>query len=287
MGTFVVGIDGSDEAADALRWALALAGDEHRVHAVTAWTYPVAVGGGLGYGAGMAPAIPYEEIEAGAKATLDDTVSGVDAGVTELTSDTVMSASPSGGLVEAAKDADLLVVGTRRHSTLDRVFIGSVAIQCAHHAPCPFVAVPSSPPPVGDTIAVALDGSDSSPGALRWAASQAIARDLRLRVISVWERIAWSRGSGVVQPDLTDEDRALDLLREQVEQIVPDAADRIEYRPVHAEEQVASHLLDASEGAGMLVMGSRGRGGFRGLLLGSVSQRCLERSTIPVAIIRD
>ena len=89
------------------------------------------------------------------------------------------------------------------------------------------------------------------------------------------------------RPDLTDEDRALELLREQVEQIVPDAADRIDYRPVHAEEHVASHLLEASEGAGALVMGSRGRGGFTGLLLGSVSQRCLERSEIPVAIIRD
>ncbi len=286
MGTFVVGIDGSDEAAGALRWAVALAGAEHRVHAVNAWTYPVAVGGGLGYGAGMATAIPYEQIETGARAMLDETIAEIDAGDTELTSETVMSASPSGGLVDAAQDADLLVVGTRRHSTLDRVFIGSVAIQCAHHAPCAFVAVPASPPPLGDVIAVAVDGSDSSPAALKWASEMAIRRDVRLRVISIWERIAWSSGPRLVQPDLPEEERALDLLRTSVEEIVPDVADRVEYRPVHAEHHVASHILEASEGAGMLVMGSRGRGGFRGLLLGSVSQRCLEGSAIPVAIVR-
>lgn len=287
MGTFVVGIDGSDESVDALRWASAAAGTDHRVRAVTVWTYPVAVGGGLGYGAGMAPAIPYEDIEAGAQATLAAAVGRVDAGGTELTSETLMAASPSGGLVQAADGADLLVVGTRRHSTVDRVFVGSVAIQCAHHAPCPFVAVPASPPPVGDVIAVAVDGSESSPAALRWAASQALARDARLRVISVWERVTWSTGPRVVDPDRTDDERALDLLRTSVEEVVPEAAGRIDYAPVHAEEHVSSHILDAANGAGLLVMGSRGRGGFTGLLLGSVSQRCLEASEIPVAIIRD
>ncbi len=287
MGTFVVGIDGSDEAADALRWTLGLAGADDHVRAVAAWTYPIAVGGGLGYGAGVAATIPYEEIEAGARAALDGTLSQVDAAGIDLTSETVMSASPSGGLITAAKDADLLVVGTRRHSTVGRVFVGSVAIQCAHHAPCAFVAVPAAPPPLGDVIAVAVDGSDSSPRALRWAAALATERNVRLRVISVWERIAWSGGPRIVDPDQNDEDRALDLLREQVEQVVPEAVDRIEYRPVHAEAHVASHLLEAAEGAGLLVMGSRGRGGFTGLLLGSVSQRCLESSTIPVAIIRN
>lgn len=287
MGTFVVGIDGSDESVDALRWALAAAGTDHRVRAVTVWTYPVAVGGGLGYGAGMAPAIPYEDIEAGAQAALDAAVGRVDVGAADFDSSVVMAASPSGGLVQEARDADLLVVGSRRHSTVDRVFVGSVAIQCAHHAPCPFVAVPASPPPVGGVIAVAVDGSESSPAALRWAAAQAIDRDARLRVISVWERITWSTGPRVVDPGLTDDERALALLRASVEEAVPEAADRVEYRPVHAEEHVSSHILDAADGAGLLVMGSRGRGGFTGLLLGSVSQRCLEASEIPVAIIRD
>jgi len=286
MGTFVVGIDGSDESVDALRWALAAAGTDHSVRAVSIWTYPVAVGGGLGYGAGMAPNVPYDDIEAGVRATLDDAVARVDPGDTELTSDVVMAASPSGGLVQEAADADYLVVGSHRHSTVDRVFVGSVAIQCAHHAPCPFVAVPKSPPPIGEVIAVAVDGSDSSPVALRWAASQAVDRNVQLRVISVWERITWTTGPTIVHPTLTDEERALELLRASVEEAVPEVAGRIDYRPVHSERHVASQILDAAEGAGLLVMGSRGRGGFTGLLLGSVSQRCLEASEIPVAIIR-
>lgn len=286
MGTFVVGIDGSDESVDALRWTIAAAGADHHVHAVTVWTYPVAVGGGLGYGAGTTPVLAFDEIEQGAQATLDGVIEQVDSSGVDLTHATLMAPSPSAGLVEAAQDADLLVVGTRRHSTMDRVFVGSVAIQCAHHAPCPFVAVPASAPPIGDVIAVAVDGSESSPDALRWAAEVAQARDVRLRVVSVWERVGWSTGPRVVDPDQTDDERALETLRTSVEDTVPEVVDRIEYRPVHAEEHVAAHILDAVEGAGLLVMGSRGRGGFTGLLLGSVSQRCIEASTIPVAIIR-
>jgi nucleotide-binding universal stress UspA family protein len=284
MGTFVVGIDGSEESVAALRWAVALAGTDHQVRGVVVWTYPVVAE--AGYGGGMTPVNAYEEIEAAAKATLDRSLAQVEAGEAALTGELMMAASPSGGLLEAARDADLLVVGTRHHSTFDRVMLGSAAIQCAHHAPCPFVAVPASATFDGDVIAVAVDGSDSAADALRWAAGIAAGRGRRLRVISVWERIGWPGGPRVADPPRSDDERALDELRAAVEQIVREATD-IEYRPIHAESDVAAHLLEAAEGAALLVMGSRGRGGFTGLLLGSVSQRCLENTTIPVAVIRN
>ena len=287
MRTFVVGIDGSEESVDALRWTRALAGGEDRVRAVMVWTYPVAVGGGVDYGAGMPPAIPYEELEASARIRLDEIMAMIGDAAEGLTGELVMSPSPGAGLIEAAQGADLLVVGTRRHSTLDRMFLGSVAIQCAQRAPCAFIAVPASPPPVGDIVAVAVDGSDSSPPALRWAAAVAARRGARLRVITAWEHAGWSVGAGEARPDRADDDHALEQLRAAVEEIVPGAAASAEYRPVHADKHVASHLVEAADGAGLLVVGSRGRGGFRGLLLGSVSQRCLESSPIPVAVIRD
>lgn len=287
MGTLVVGIDGSEESMDALRWTLALAGGEDRVRAVMVWTYPVAVGGGVDYGAGMPPAIPYEDLEASAQIRLDEIMGVIGDTPEGLTGELVMSPSPGAGLIEAAQGADLLVVGTRRHSTLDRMFLGSVAIQCAQHAPCPFIAVPASPPPVGDIIAVAVDGSDSTPPALRWAAAVAARRGARLRVVTAWEHAGWSAGDHQGRPDPSEDDRAFEQLRAAVERIVPEAAASAEYRPIHAEKHVASHLIEAADGAGLLVVGSRGRGGFTGLLLGSVSQRCLESSPIPVAVIRD
>lgn len=287
MGTFVVGIDGSDESVGALRWALTLAGSDHQVRAVVVWAYPIEVAGGFGYGAAMATVIPYDEIQAGAQATLDHALSQVDARGADLSGETIVAASPTAGLVEAAQDADVLIVGTRHHSTLDRVFVGSVANQCAHHAPCPFVAVPASAPPIGDVIAVAIDGSDSAAAALRWASTIATGLDVGLRVIAVWEQVGWPGGPRLADPPRSDDELALDELRAKVEEIAPDAVDRAELRPVHADRHVADHLLEVADGAGMLVMGSRGRGGFAGLLLGSVSQRCLEGSEIPVAIIRE
>ena len=104
---------------------------------------------------------------------------------------------------------------------------------------------------------------------------------------SVWERLNWSTGPRLVDPDLSDEDRALEQLRALVEASAADALDRTDYRSVHADRHVSDHILDAAEGAGLLVVGSRGRGGFAGLLLGSVSQRCLEAAEIPVAIVRE
>lgn len=286
MGRIVVGIDGSDESIRALEWAQGVAGSAHTVVAVHAWVYPI-VGGDVGFGGGAGLAIPYDELEAGARELLDEAVARVDAGDVAREVELVSAGSPSGGLLKAAEGADLLVVGTRHHSTFDRLFLGSVAIQCAHHAPCPFVAVPVSAPPLDGEVAVAFDDSDHARAALAWAASVSAERGLPMRVVSVWERIGWNAGPHVADPRLTDDEQALAQLRAAVREVIGDAADAATFRPVHASSDVAEHLIEASDGASMLVMGSRGRGGFTGLLLGSVSQRCLESSPIPVAVLRD
>lgn len=285
MQSIIVGVDGSPESLAALRWAQALAGDSASVRAVLVWSYPVGTGADMGFGG--ATAIPYEELENDAQRVLEQALEAVPADDVERTSEVLVAASASGGLLAEAESADLLVVGTRSHSTFDRLIAGSVAIQCAQHATCPFIAVPESAlPALGGTIAIGYDLSDDSRIALEWAVSIAAQAACRLRVITVWEQTGWRDEPLFADDPVAPEDHAVEKLRDLVSAVIPDAAERnIEYRPVHGTGKVAPQLLDAAEGAGLLVMGSRGRGGFTGLVLGSVSQRALQATTIPIAII--
>ena len=286
VGTLVVGVDGTDESLEALRWAQNLAGPGDSVHAVHVSIDPVVMSVGMEFGGGLPITIPYDDIMEAGRRTLEQVLDAVDDDGVERTSEVVMSSSSAAGLIDASRDADALIVGTHERSTLDRLLLGSVAAQCAHHALCPFIAIPHSAPPLGDLIAVAFDGSDHSQAALVWAAALARRRAGRLRIIAVWEQLGWPSDSRVADPLLRDDEQALDQLRTAVAEVVADLGDPAELRPVHASRDVAGHLLDAADDAGLLVMGSRGRGGFAGLLLGSVGKRCLESSKLPIAIVR-
>jgi len=284
MRTVVVGVDGSPASLDALRWAQGVAGDA-TVRAVTSWAYPVEMTSMGMEGGYVAPAIPLDVMEENARRIIDDACAMVPATGVERTAEVVLGMTEAKGLLEAAEAADLLVIGTRPHSKLQRA-LGTIAIQCAQHAPCPFVAVPESAPPVGDLIAVAFDGSGPSRTALGWAGEMAGRLGLGLRVIAAWEGTHAPGGVRLHDDPVAPDDRAIEGLRDAVEDAVPGLAERVELCPVHSSGAIAGNLVAAAEGAGALVMGSRGRGGFRGLMLGSVSQRCLESSPLPVVIIR-
>ncbi len=279
MPTYVVGVNNSPESLDALRWAQELAKRTGAaIRAVNAWMIPTDPGAGTVY--------TMDLFEEGAQVRLDRSLEAVPADGVERTGETVLSASVPLGLIEEGAKDDLLVVGTREHSRFERA-LGSVAIQCAQHANGPFIAVPQSAPQLGDTVAVAYDESDSSNAALEWAASITAGNDTKLRVIAVWEPARWETTGAVTGESVSPEDHAIEELRAAVEGAVPDIGDDVEYRPVQGSDKVVPHLLEAAAGASLLVVGSRGRGGFKGLLLGSVSQRCLESSPIAVAVIRN
>ena len=278
MSSYVVGVDSSPASLSALRWTQELAKRTGAdVKAVTVWIMPPSDVSGVPY--------PMDPLQEAAEAVLERSLAAVPADGVERTGEAMVHASIPWGLIEAAADADLLVVGTRPHSTFERV-LGAVAIQCAQHAQCPFIAVPESAPDPGDLVAVAYDGSDTADTALRWAVSVTSGTDLRLRIIAVWEKNASVTAPFVVDESVALDDRALEGLKAAVRNAVPDIDDDVEYRPVFGPGKVTPHLLDGAEDASLLVVGSRGRGGFSGLLLGSVSQRCLEASAIPVAVIR-
>jgi nucleotide-binding universal stress UspA family protein len=132
-------------------------------------------------------------------------------------------------------------------------------------------------------IVVGVDGSDSSVLALRWAAHYGAVLAARLEVVMAWEYPA-SFGWPAIAPDWNPAD--------DVRQVLSDSAHAAfgDQLPVGMQVKVreggaAKVLLDACQGATMLVVGSRGHGGFTGLLLGSVSANVAEHAPCPVLII--
>jgi nucleotide-binding universal stress UspA family protein len=146
----------------------------------------------------------------------------------------------------------------------------------------------TAPTSAGDRIVVGIDGSESSQHALRWAQYLAQATDSTILVVAAWQPFTTYGGIGAGWAAVpTDWDPAADAEKAAVA-----AVDAVfgAHRPpaldvMVREGNAARVLLDASEGARMLIVGSRGHGGFTGLLLGSVSAACSEHATCPVLVV--
>jgi nucleotide-binding universal stress UspA family protein len=137
-----------------------------------------------------------------------------------------------------------------------------------------------------ERIVVGVDGSEGSARALRWAADEAALRGARLEVIHTYEAAGhlYSVGSATQAERLVN--AAYEAARELVDGMAITVED-VEVLPRAIESlNPAETLIDESRGATMLVVSSRGRGTFRSLLLGSVSQQCAQHAECPVVIIR-
>jgi nucleotide-binding universal stress UspA family protein len=137
-------------------------------------------------------------------------------------------------------------------------------------------------------ILVGHDGSDCAQEALQWAGRLAARAQLPLHVLRAWSMTTAPRPAtwepGYVPP-LTDfEKAALDELEQHVATAGIDPAVPVTCHVVH--RAPARGLIESGEGADLLVVGARGRGGFRGLLLGSVSDQVVRHAPCPVTVIR-
>jgi nucleotide-binding universal stress UspA family protein len=152
------------------------------------------------------------------------------------------------------------------------------------------------------TIVVGVDGSAGSDAALRWAVAEARLRGSRLRVVHAYQlphvpltEVGVGAAGGMALPTVFTEDgeRLRRAVEAQARRVLDEALGRLdggsteglEIERVAAEGPPAQTLIDASRGAELLVVGSRGRGGFLGLLLGSVSQQCAHHPPCPVVIL--
>jgi nucleotide-binding universal stress UspA family protein len=137
-------------------------------------------------------------------------------------------------------------------------------------------------------IVVGHDGSKCAQEALVWAATLAGRADLDLHVVRAWAMMTapqpstWSPG---YVPPLADYEKAVhDEVTSHVQKAKLDPSVRVTCHAVH--KSPAQALMQAAEGAALLVMGARGRGGFAGLLLGSVSGQLVNHAPCPVTVVR-
>ena len=132
----VVGVDGSDQSKDALRWATQLAPALHAdIEAVISWEFPASYGWALAYPDGWRPDLDAAKV-------LEETVDEVcgherPAGLKT----TVREGGASRELLAVSKGADMLIVGSRGHGGFTGLLLGSVSAACAEHAPCPVLVV--------------------------------------------------------------------------------------------------------------------------------------------------
>ena len=137
-------------------------------------------------------------------------------------------------------------------------------------------------------IVVGVDGSGSSSDAIRWAVAEARLRKTAVKAVYAWQSPLVT-GFQYIPPDLLDPDVLDRHAREIVEAAVAEAGEArngVVVESCAIEGLPASVLIEASREAELLVLGSRGHGGFHGLLLGSVGQQCVHHAVCPVVIVR-
>jgi nucleotide-binding universal stress UspA family protein len=136
------------------------------------------------------------------------------------------------------------------------------------------------------TIVVGIDGSEESKAALRFAFEEARTRGVGVRAVAAWYVPAIAYAGAGYAP-LVDLHGGIEAdTRQKLDQVVAAERDaRVEIETLVREGQPAEILLEEARHADLLVVGSRGLGGFRGLLLGSVSQQCAQHSPCPITII--
>jgi nucleotide-binding universal stress UspA family protein len=190
-------------------------------------------------------------------------------------------------LLAAAARATLIVVGSRGHGQVAGTLIGSVSQHLARHAACPVVVVRPAAQPAPSRIVVGVDGSGGCADALEFACRRAELTGEPVVAVHGWRlgNVPVDKHGDVPATLVTrmaDQERLLAKSIDGLAEKFPDVELRTESIPV-----VAGHALaDASITASLVVVGSRGRGAFEGLLLGSVSQYVLQHAHCPVAIVR-
>lgn len=202
--------------------------------------------------------------------------------------------SPAAVMVRESADAELVVLGSRGRGDVATAVLGSVMVTVTSHAKCPVVVVRPGVSAHLDQdhgVVVGIDGSAHSAHAVAFAADMASRAGAPLVVLCAWHLprgdslgAAWS---------LTGKDdnriRAEAWAREPVDGVVQKLRathPQVMVTPRVVEGDAGVVLAQASRRSGLVVVGSRGVGGFRGLLLGSVSHHVVHDATCPVAVVR-
>jgi nucleotide-binding universal stress UspA family protein len=291
VGRIVVGYDGSDHSEIALAWAAAEAARRGR---------PLTVMHVLDYvGLIPSPMGPFgwphiEDESVNRIARIGAERARALAELSDVSAVTVIAQVPH-TLIEASTDAELLVVGTRGHGDLAGAVLGSVAFAATAHAHCPVVVVrgDTALPGPDRPVVVGVDGSPSSEEAVRYGADAAAAAHAPLVIASAYRTLAaqsWAEAYVYLEsqggPDFDT------MARESAKTVAATAAEiahraypELEITEEAVEGAPAGTLAALAKRAGLLVVGSRGHGGFAGLMLGSVGHTLVHEAPCPVMVV--
>ncbi len=283
-GTWVVGLDGSDCAANALEWAASnVDGRASGIELVTAWQTPIVTASPMS----LPMTVDIDDLETHDAAVRD--VAEVAAGLGERLHLPVTASVGHGGpaqvLLDASDSAGLLVIGSRGRGGFARLLLGSTSTQCATHASVPTIVVPGDAEPGAvQTILVGCDGSPNSMAALRWAIDFA-APGSTVVVAWVWDATPLAVGADAFFfPD------ASDLAADRFHHLVDSVSEQARTRGVTLEREFVrgtprSALAAQAEQADLVVVGARGHGAVGAALLGSVSTWLLHHLHRPIAVV--
>jgi nucleotide-binding universal stress UspA family protein len=283
----VAGVDGSEGGLQAVRWVAVEAARRRlplRLLAAHAWPSGGLVGDP---GLGVDPRAVLRDAVLGHLDTAARAAARV-AGDLEIERVEV-TGFPEAVLEAESRRAELVVVGNRGLGGFTGLLIGSVAVALAAHAECPVVVVRGAEPdqaaPLPEPVVVGVDGSPQSEAALAFAFAAADLRRVPLVAVHAW----WDLLVDPTMAPLVDWDAAEadehEVLAERLAgwtQTYPD----VPVRRLVVRDRPARALVEESGRAQLVVAGSRGRGGLRGMLLGSVSQALLHHAHCPVAVVR-
>lgn len=287
----MAGIDGSDPARRAALWAAAQAArrdvELRLVHALSLPAYTFA--GGF-----VPPPDFFSGLESDAQGLLSAVKAEVRARYPEMAVTTgLRTGQPAGVLVEESRSSALVVLGAHAQDGLRPLFLGSTGVSVAAHGHCP-VAVIRGPaddqdPVDSGPVVVGVDGSPAGEAAVAIAFEEASARRAEVIAVHAWGQFASNTEYLYARQFMVNwdalEEKEGQVLAERLagwQEKYPDVTIRRELTL----EKPAQALLEYGPTAQLLVVGSRGRGGFAGMLLGSVSQKLIHRAACPVIIAR-
>ncbi|GGZ76353.1 universal stress protein [Streptomyces echinoruber] len=284
----VVGVDGSPSSLEAVAAAAreaGLRGAELRLVHAFGWPSTHLQPGGP----------PWDRAAAGLRELVDGTMTRAERLAHETvphleTAREVVVGDPLAVLEFESRAASLVVVGSRGRGAFGGLPLGSTAVHLAAHGRCPVMVVRGRPDPAGPVLP-AVDGSPAGEAAVGFAFAEAALRGTGLVAVHAWN--TWSErayeGPGgplnvVVNVERLrgEEQRLLDETLSPWQERHPRLT--VERRLVRS--RIRPALIEAGRGAHLLVVGARGRGGFSGLLLGSVSQALLHHAHCPVVVLR-